>query len=294
MDLKGKLIAQLEQWNKEQKDLKEKLIIIENKDSSSEAFDVENIKLVGGVDISFAQNPDDKVHACAALVVISLPDLKVEYQSCTFVHLTSPYIPEYLAFREASYLVCELGKLKQNKPELFPQVLLVDGNGLLHPRGFGVACHIGVLADLPTVGVAKQLFHVGGLEKNEEHTEKISTMLVNAGDSFQLMSESNTVLGEAFKSTQDTRKPIYISVGHKISLHNAVKIVGKCCKYRIPEPVRQADIISREYMRNNYEILVQDCQVDWKGISKQHEEIEELAKRLKMQSIVNAVEVSEL
>eukprot|EP00795_Rhopilema_esculentum_P009577 gene9577-17332_t len=270
MDLKGKLIAQLEQWNKEQKDLKEKLIIIENKDSSSEAFDVENIKLVGGVDISFAQNPDDKVHACAALVVISLPDLKVEYQSCTFVHLTSPYIPEYLAFREASYLVCELGKLKQNKPELFPQVLLVDGNGLLHPRGFGVACHIGVLADLPTVGVAKQLFHVGGLEKNEEHTEK------------------------AFKSTQDTRKPIYISVGHKISLHNAVKIVGKCCKYRIPEPVRQADIISREYMRNNYEILVQDCQVDWKGISKQHEEIEELAKRLKMQSIVNAVEVSEL
>ena len=55
------------------------MIIIENKDSSSEAFDVENIKLVGGVDISFAQNPDDKVHACAALVVISLPDLKVTY-----------------------------------------------------------------------------------------------------------------------------------------------------------------------------------------------------------------------
>ncbi|XP_058559580.1 endonuclease V isoform X2 [Neofelis nebulosa] len=131
-------------------------------------------------------------------------------------------------------------------PEL--EVLLVDGNGLLHHRGFGVACHLGVLTDLPCIGVAKKLLQVDGLENNTQHKEKIG-LLRAGGDSFPLTGGSGTVLGMALRSHDHSTKPLYVSVGHKISLEAAVRLTRGCCRFRIPEPVRQADIRSRDYIR---------------------------------------------
>ncbi|XP_040438117.1 endonuclease V isoform X3 [Falco naumanni] len=127
------------------------------------------------------------------------------------------------------------------------EVVLVDGNGLLHPRGFGVACHLGVLTDLPCIGVAKNLLHVDGVVRNELHREQIRS-LQRGGDTFPLTGTSGRVLGMVLRS-YNSSKPLYISVGHKVCLETAVRLVKSCCRYRIPEPIRQADIRSREYIR---------------------------------------------
>ncbi|XP_014644833.1 PREDICTED: endonuclease V isoform X4 [Ceratotherium simum simum] len=187
-------------WKREQARLKARVV-----DRDTEAWQRDpafsGLQRVGGVDVSFVKG--DSVSACASLVVLSYPELKV---------------------------------------------LLVDGNGVLHHQGFGVACHLGILIDLPCIGVAKKLLQVDGLENNALHKEKIR-LLRAGGDSFPLMGGSGTVLGMALKSHDHSTKPLYISVGHKISLEAAVRLTLVCCRFRVPEPVRQADIRSRDYIR---------------------------------------------
>eukprot|EP00074_Homo_sapiens_P100490 XP_016880001.1 endonuclease V isoform X17 [Homo sapiens] len=166
------------------------------------------------------------------------------------VSLTAPYVSGFLAFREVPFLLELVQQLREKEPGLMPQVLLVDGNGVLHHRGFGVACHLGVLTDLPCVGVAKKLLQVDGLENNALHKEKIR-LLQTRGDSFPLLGDSGTVLGMALRSHDRSTRPLYISVGHRMSLEAAVRLTCCCCRFRIPEPVRQADICSREHIRKS-------------------------------------------
>lgn len=167
------------------------------------------LKYVGGVDISFAK--DDPSVACGTLVVLDLQTLEVVYDDYSVVTLHIPYVPGFLAFREAPILLQLLEKMRTSDHPFYPQMLMVDGNGILHPRGFGLACHLGVLANLPTIGIGKN----------------------------------------AMQSNPGSLKPIYISVGHRISLDTAVKIARMTCKFRIPEPIRQADIRSRDYLRKH-------------------------------------------
>ncbi|XP_051491143.1 endonuclease V [Apus apus] len=204
------------------------------------------LERVGGVDLSYVKG--DETRACASLVVLSYPGLEVLYEDCRMVAVDAPYVAGFLAFREVPFLVEALQRLQQEQPRLTPQVLLVDGNGLLHPRGFGVACHLGVLTDIPCIGVAKNLLHVDGLAKDELHKEQIRS-LQREGDSFPLMGTSGRVLGMALRSHSKSSRPLYVSVGHKVSLGTAVRLLRSCCRFRIPEPIRQADMRSREYIR---------------------------------------------
>ncbi|XP_047291771.1 endonuclease V isoform X15 [Homo sapiens] len=128
--------------------------------------------------------------------------------------------------------------------------LSTDLCSLREAFGFGVACHLGVLTDLPCVGVAKKLLQVDGLENNALHKEKIR-LLQTRGDSFPLLGDSGTVLGMALRSHDRSTRPLYISVGHRMSLEAAVRLTCCCCRFRIPEPVRQADICSREHIRKS-------------------------------------------
>ncbi|KAK2536747.1 Endov [Columba livia] len=121
-----------------------------------------------------------------------------------------------------------------------------DSDSLL--AGFGVACHLGVLTGLPCIGVAKNLLQVDGLVKDELHREQIRS-LRREGDTFPLTGSSGSVLGMVLRSSKNSSRPLYISVGHKVCLETAVRVVRSCCRYRIPEPIRQADIRSREYIR---------------------------------------------
>nr|XP_060158611.1 LOW QUALITY PROTEIN: endonuclease V-like [Globicephala melas] len=204
------------------------------------------LQRVGGVDVSFVKG--DGVSTCASLVVLSYPVLEVMYEDCRMVSLTGPCVSGFLAFQDVPFLVDVVQWLWQKEPRLMPQVLFVDGNGVLHHRGFGVACHLGVLTYLTSIGVAKKPLQVDGLENNALHKEKIR-LLKAGGDSFPLMGGSGTILGMALKSHDHSTKPLYVSVGHKMSLKAAVRLSHGCCKFQILEPLHQADIRSPDYIR---------------------------------------------
>ncbi|XP_054026836.1 endonuclease V [Dryobates pubescens] len=237
--------ATLRGWEREQAQLKAS-VVEEDTEEWQKDSSFTGLERVGGVDLSYVKGDD--TNACASLVVLSYPALEVLYEDCRMVAVSAPYVAGFLAFREVPFLVEALQRLEQEKPELKPQVLLVDGNGLLHPRGFGVACHLGVLTGLPCIGVAKNLLQVDGLVKDELHKEQIRS-LRRGGDSFPLTGSSGGVLGMALRSYGKSSKPLYVSVGHRVCLETALRLVKSCCRYRVPEPIRQADIRSREYIR---------------------------------------------
>ncbi|XP_075073019.1 endonuclease V isoform X2 [Mixophyes fleayi] len=230
-------------WERQQILLKDRLIT-SNTEPWQNHPEFSGLKHIGGVDLSYIKGED--TIACGSLIVQSYPDLEVIYEDCCMVTLDAPYIAGFLAFREVPSLVDAVKRLQVKNPNLMPQVLLVDSNGILHHRGFGVACHLGILTGIPTIGVAKNLLQVDGLEYNDAHKEK-AKQLQNGGDFFYLRGSSDNILGAALKSSSKSYKPIYISVGYKISLETAVHLVHTCCKYRVPEPIRQADIRSREF-----------------------------------------------
>ncbi|GFN98259.1 endonuclease v [Plakobranchus ocellatus] len=119
---------------------------------------------------------------------------------------------------------------------------------LRSPRGFGLACQLGVVLNIPTMGIAKSLISAQGISEDQEH-KKLKKSLTGAGDGFDLISDNNEVLGKCIRVHDNAPNPVYVSVGHKISLASAVWIALECSKFRIPEPVRRADLDSREYLR---------------------------------------------
>ncbi len=130
--------------------------------------------------------------------------------------------------------------------------MLIDGNGILHVKKFGMACHIGVVCDIPTIGVSKKLYQVFGLENDQNHKEKIKNLLKNRGDYFELISNEQipSILGLCCRSSSNSINPIYLSIGNKISLNTCLWVVSIVTKsYRIPEPIRQADLKTREHLR---------------------------------------------
>jgi deoxyinosine 3'endonuclease (endonuclease V) len=235
-----------EKWKIEQLRLRQQLVTVDSLEFDPNTL--KGLRLVAGVDISFVKN--NNVDACASLVVLEYPSLRIVYERYKMVELTLPYISTFLAFREVPFLVDLVQELRVNSPNLVPQAILVDGNGFLHPRGFGLACHLGVLTGLPTIGIGKTLLFVDGVGIElarsifEENCHK-------AGDYAPLVGASGTVWGATFKSSDKSAKPIYVSIGHRISLDTACRLTARLCRVRIPEPVRRADLGSREYIRRN-------------------------------------------
>ncbi len=184
-----------------------------------EPFDLSRLKVVAGVDAGF---PGENTRAVA--VALSFPELEVLEQVIYEIPTTFPYIPGLLSFREAPAMLGALRRL-QNRPGL----IMCDGQGIAHPRRFGIACHLGVLLDLPALGCAKSIL-VGRPGELDERAG--STAELRAGDE----------LVGAVVRTRDKVKPVYISIGHKIDLDSAVQAVLACSRgYRLPEPTRLAD-----------------------------------------------------
>ena len=219
----------------------------------SDQVDVEQIHLIGGVDISFVKGSE--TDACAALIVCNVehPDIPVVHTSIRRVALTAPYIPGFLAFREVGFLLELLDELRCTSPYLMPQAIMVDGNGILHPNRFGLACHLGVCSGIPTIGVGKSLFHIDGLSK--ETLARLSQQLHARGAHADLVGESGATWGALLRTSEPAVtgacKPVIVSVGHGLSLASALSLVRRCTRHRIPEPVRQADLRSREWLREH-------------------------------------------
>lgn len=226
---------QIDEWIKFQEENSTKIVPVNS-------FDIKNIKFIGGVDISF--NKKNPVMSCAYLTIMSYPACKIIYGDHQKLKLDISYVSGFLGFREVPIYIELLNKLKIKKPEYYPDVVMVDGFGTLHPRNFGSASHLGFLADIPTIGVAKTLLCFDGLNENEI---KVWFRLNcrNKGEFIDLKGKSGKLYGVALKSTQDTINPIYVSIGHKICLDSAIEIVSKMCKFRIPEPIRNSDIKSK-------------------------------------------------
>ena len=185
----------------------------------------ETIEYVAGVDIAYLE--DTSVAAVAVLDFDTLS--QVEFQ-VAHVETRFPYVPTLLSFREIPPADLAIKKL-----EVKPDVFLVDGQGFAHPYGLGFASHLGLILDKPTVGVAKSL-----LCGKVEH---------KTGCGWQSLNYKGEVIGAEVVTKQGT-KPVYVSVGHKVSLKSAIELVLGCVgKYRLPEPIRRAHIIAGEEKR---------------------------------------------
>lgn len=207
------------QWNltpreamREQERLRER-VVLENKFGE--------IRLLAGADLSF--DPETGT-AFAGVIVYRFPQMiEVERRSAR-LKLRFPYVPGLLSFREGPALAAAFARLR-NEPDL----ILIDGHGRAHPRLFGIACHMGVLFDKPAIGCGKSLL-VGEHEMPAKQ----------AGSAAPLWFKGERV-GEVLR-TRDGVKPIYVTVGHRVSLDSAVEIVQRCCDgLRIPKPTREAD-----------------------------------------------------
>jgi deoxyinosine 3'endonuclease (endonuclease V) len=229
-------------WIKEQQYLKTML-------KTTDTFD--NVRYIGGVDISMCEKytknnkETGKTVACAMIIIMSYPEMKLVYEDFIFCKINEPYMPGFLAFREIGPLLHLVVKLKKDAPEYIPDVIMVDGCGIYHPQGLGLASHLGILCDIPTIGVSKKNLAVDGI--NRKMTDKMAKDLHKFGDRLDLIGDTCKIWGRLLRT--NSVKPIFISIGHKISLDTAVQLVIKCSKFRIPEPIRFADLGSREEVR---------------------------------------------
>ncbi len=205
-----------------QKELKKKVIL------ECPYQSLEDIKTVAGCDVNY-EKKNAIVQVAVALIMLK------DWSIIEKVIIKKPlnqaflYIPGLLSFREAPFLLSALQKIKGN-----PDVILFDGQGIAHPRRLGLATHIGILIDKPTIGCAKSLL----CGKYEEPKNK------KGAYSF-ITDKKSDVIGAVLRTRKDV-KPIFVSQGYKVSLDLALKVVLACSpKYRIPEPLRLAHYYSK-------------------------------------------------
>jgi deoxyribonuclease V len=181
---------------------------------------LDDVRYVAGVDVGFEQAGSI---TRAAVAVLRLEDLQLQDRAIARCPTTFPYIPGLLSFREIPAVLAALEKLT-----VLPDLLLCDGQGTAHPRRFGIACHLGLLTDLPAIGVAKSLL-VG----------KHSDLPDQRGSWTPLIHQGETI-GATLRTRPGT-KPLYISPGHRVCLETAIAYVMRCTtKYRLPETTRHA------------------------------------------------------
>jgi deoxyribonuclease V len=183
---------------------------------------IQDVHLVAGVDISA---PDAQGIATGAVVILRYPELVIVECKTAGRRLDLPYIPGLLSFRESPLIAAACERLS-----LTPDLIMVDGQGIAHPRRLGLASHLGLLWDKPTIGCAKS--RLCGWHEPVGEEEGSYAELVDNGE----------VIGAALRTKRGSN-PLYISIGHKVDLSTALKFVLNCCQgYRLPEPTRLAHL----------------------------------------------------
>ena len=184
--------------------------------------EAKRIGTIAGADIAICVK--EKKLVCG-IILFSYPDLEEIERVWTVSDEVFPYVPGLLGFREAPCVIRTFGKLREHC-----DMIMIDGHGLAHPRGFGLACHVGVLLDIPAIGVAKKYLYGTFVEPGLKKGEKA------------LIREKNSeIIGVALR-TRDKVKPVFVSVGNRTDLDTAVVIALDCSRgFRIPEPTRLAD-----------------------------------------------------
>ena len=191
--------------------------------------DFGQVRLIAGVDQAFAGEL-----ILSGIVVLDYGSLDVVEKACSVEEIKYPYIPTFLSFREGPAIVSAFGKLKNR-----PDILMVDGAGINHPRGAGIATHVGVALDVPTIGITKKILCGTGEEP------------VQVGDAAPLLYKG-TAVGWLLKSNRRAR-PIIVAPGHRVSLESSLSIVKSCLRgHKLPEPARLAHLYVDEEKRSNF------------------------------------------
>jgi deoxyribonuclease V len=178
------------------------------------------ITRVAGVDIGIDRKTNQ---ARAAAVLLGFPGCELLDHVVVKRRIRFPYVPGYLSFREVPPIMAALEKLSVS-----PDLIICDGQGIAHPRRFGLACHLGVLADLPTIGAAKSRL-IGTHEEPGRHKGQWCEL-----------KDKDEIIGTVLRTRSDVR-PLFVSIGHRVNLPTAVRIVLQCCtRYRLPETTRAA------------------------------------------------------
>ncbi|GBD12267.1 Endonuclease V [bacterium HR24] len=186
------------------------------------------VRYVAGADLAFLGSSRVGGTARAAVVLLSCPELEPVAQVVEEAPVTFPYIPGLLAFREAPALARAFARLEPP-----PDLVLVDGHGLSHPRRFGIACHLGLLLEVPTIGCAKS--RLVGQHGPVPEEAGAWTELHDGGE----------VIGLVVR-TKAGAQPVYVSPGHLIGLEEAARWTLALCRgHRLPEPTRLADLLSK-------------------------------------------------
>ncbi|WP_290863776.1 endonuclease V [Hamadaea sp.] len=189
-------------------------------------------RLVGGVDVAYADSGEAGGVLAGAIVVLDATTLEVVESAAQVGRAEFPYVPGLLAFRELPTLIRLWDGLRHR-----PDVVVCDGYGIAHPRRFGLACHFGLVMGIPTFGVGKTAFVGSHAPVGDAR-----------GDSADLVFEGD-VVGRALR-TRAGVKPVYVSPGHLIDLDGACSVtLSLTSGYRLPETTRQADRLSREALR---------------------------------------------
>ncbi|KAF8564390.1 hypothetical protein P879_02784 [Paragonimus westermani] len=229
-------------WTAEQIDLRRQLQLEDPSWLSTKLNS--NRFLIGGLDISFSKLHADV--AVAALAVINFDTLEVR--------IDVPYIPTFLGYREVGPYVQLVHEFKTSHPHSIPDVLMVDGNGTLHPRGCGSACQVGYQLQMPTIGVAKNWLELRAYADPPEPSRdrlmrrpKFTSQ--TPADRLPIKNDQGEVCGIALFNNVGASRPVYVSPGHQISLGTACDLVLKMSKFRTPEPIRVADQLSRQEVR---------------------------------------------
>jgi deoxyribonuclease V len=187
--------------------------------------DFKPFKVIAGVDCSY---DIDRNLSRAVIVLMDYKKLELFYSIQVYAPTTFPYIPGYLSFREVPVIQEALKLLPQT-----PDLLVVDGQGVAHPRRLGLAAHLGVITGLPSIGIAKS--RLIGTFKDIKAKKGSTSPLLHKGE----------IIGTVLRS-KDGCKPLFISAGHRVSHETALKIALHCLKtYRLPEPTRIADMMSK-------------------------------------------------
>jgi len=183
------------------------------------------IETIGGGDVSYSKNRDLLL---GAIAVLSFPKMEIVDSGSAYGEVPFPYIPGLLSFREAPILIKAFEKLKMK-----PDVMIFDGQGIAHPRGLGLASHLGLWFDLPSIGCAKTPL-----------LNQYKSPGPSRGD-YELIWMEGRKVGAVLR-TKGKVKPLFVSPGHRIDLHTSIEIIlATSQKFRSPEPLRRAHQVSR-------------------------------------------------
>jgi deoxyribonuclease V len=183
---------------------------------------VKRVATVAGIDTGYNQGTSR-----AAVVELEYPSLKPIASAVAERPVRFPYIPGLLSFREGPVIIEAFEKLNT-----LPDLLIFDGQGIAHPRRFGIACHIGLMLDIPSIGCAKTKL-LGEFDEPSPQRGRF-TYLIDRGETIG-----------AVVRTRSNVKPVFVSIGHKVNLEDSIQFVLGCCRgYRLPETTRRADKLS--------------------------------------------------